>query len=109
MAYIICEPCVDVKDTACVDVCPVFCIHTSDGENQLYIDPAVCIDCAACVDECPVEAIFMQSDVPSQWESYIDINSKFFETFEYPETAETDTEDASKSNKKKQGVPEEFV
>ena len=22
MAYIICEPCVDTKDTACIDVCP---------------------------------------------------------------------------------------
>ncbi len=109
MAYIICEPCVDVKDTACVDVCPVDCIHTSEGENQLYIDPAVCIDCAACVDECPVEAIFMQSDVPNEWESYIDINSKFFETFVYPDSAEGDTEDAGKSKGKEQGIPEEFV
>ena len=56
MAYIICEPCVDVMDTACVDVCPVDCIHTTEGEKQLYIDPDVCIDCAACVDVCPVEA-----------------------------------------------------
>ena len=23
MTYVICEPCVDVKDAACVDVCPV--------------------------------------------------------------------------------------
>ena len=27
MTYIIAEPCIDVKDTACVDVCPVDCIH----------------------------------------------------------------------------------
>lgn len=108
MAYIICEPCVDVKDTACVDVCPVDCIHTVDGENQLYIDPNVCIDCAACVDACPVVAIYEQSEVPSQWESYIDINSKFFETFEYPEKDDGDADEASKT-KKKQGVPEEFV
>lgn len=109
MAYIICEPCVDVKDTACVDVCPVDCIHTVDGENQLYIDPEVCIDCAACVDECPVEAIYQQSDVPSQWESFIDINSKFFETFEYPEKADGDSDESGKSRGKEQGVPEEFV
>ena len=108
LAYIICEPCVDVKDTACVVVCPVDCIHTVEGENQLYIDPNVCIDCAACVDECPVEAIFEQSEVPSQWESYIDINSKFFETFEYPEKADGDADEAGKT-KKEQGVPEEFV
>ncbi len=109
MAYIICEPCVDVKDTACVDVCPVDCIHTSDGEKQLYIEPDVCIDCAACVPACPVEAIYMQSDVPSQWESYIEVNSKFFETFVKPEAAEDAAEDKGKSKKKEQGVPEEYV
>ena len=27
MAYIICEPCVGTCDTACVEVCPVDCIH----------------------------------------------------------------------------------
>ncbi len=30
MAYIIAEPCVNVKDGACVDVCPVDCIHPHD-------------------------------------------------------------------------------
>lgn len=109
MAYIICEPCIDVKDTACVEACPVDCIHTVEGENQLYIDPGVCIDCAACVPACPVEAIYMESEVPSQWESYIDINSKFFETFVYPETEGDDADDAGTGKKKEQGVPEEFV
>ena len=110
MAYIICEPCVDVKDTACVDVCPVDCIHTSEGENQLYIDPDVCIDCAACEPACPVTAIFMQSDVPSEWESYIEINSKFFETFVKPETEDSGDDEAGKTKQgKQQGIPEEFV
>ncbi len=110
MAYIICEPCVDVMDTACVDVCPVDCIHTSEGEKQLYIDPDVCIDCAACELVCPVDAIAMQSDVPSEWESYIEINSKFFETFVKPEAADSEAEDKGKTKeKKKQGIPEEFV
>lgn len=109
MAYVICEPCVDVKDTACVVVCPVDCIHTVEGENQLYIDPNVCIDCAACEPVCPVTAIFMQSDVPSEWESYIDINSKFFETFVYPETDDDESDDTGQSKGKEQGVPEEFV
>ncbi|HEY4640721.1 MAG TPA: ferredoxin, partial [Thermoanaerobaculia bacterium] len=26
MAYVIAEPCVNTKDTACVEVCPVDCI-----------------------------------------------------------------------------------
>ena len=110
MAYIICEPCVDVKDTACVDVCPVDCIHTSEGENQLYIDPDVCIDCAACEPACPVDAISMQSDVPSEWESYIEINRKFFETFVKPETTDSGTDETGKPKQgKTQGIPEEFV
>ena len=27
MTYTICEPCIDVKDKACVDECPVDCIY----------------------------------------------------------------------------------
>ena len=52
MAYTIAEPCIDVKDTACVDVCPVDCIHPTKSEaeafgqvHQLYIHPEECIDC----------------------------------------------------------------
>jgi NAD-dependent dihydropyrimidine dehydrogenase PreA subunit len=29
MAFVIAEPCIGTKDTACVDVCPVDCIHTA--------------------------------------------------------------------------------
>lgn len=81
MAYIIAEPCVDTKDTACVEVCPVDCIHPSDGEGEpmLYIDPDECIDCGACEPECPVEAIFAEEDLPAEWQPYIEINAKFFE------------------------------
>ena len=45
MAYVIAEPCIGTKDTACVDVCPVDCIHPRkdepafEGEKQLYIHP----------------------------------------------------------------------
>ena len=37
MTYVISEPCIDVKDRACVDVCPVDCIHEAD--RILVIDP----------------------------------------------------------------------
>lgn len=80
MAYIICEPCIGTKDTACVDACPVDCIHPRkdeaefEGATQLYIDPDECIDCGACVPECPVEAIFPEDEVPEQWRNYIEIN-----------------------------------
>ena len=34
MAYVIAEPCVGTKDTACVDVCPVDCIHPRKDEAE---------------------------------------------------------------------------
>ena len=64
MTYVIAEPCINTKDTACVDVCPVDCIHPRKDEEgfaedtMLYIDPEVCIDCGACEPACPVQAIF---------------------------------------------------
>jgi formate hydrogenlyase subunit 6/NADH:ubiquinone oxidoreductase subunit I len=27
LTYVIAEPCIDVKDNSCVEVCPVDCIH----------------------------------------------------------------------------------
>ena len=80
MTHVIAEPCIDTKDTACVDVCPVDCIHeAADGSSpMLYIDPVECIDCAACVPACPVDAIFEESDLPSQWSKYTQINADFF-------------------------------
>ena len=79
MAYTICEPCVGTKDTACVDVCPVDCIHTKDGERMLYIDQEECIDCGDCEPECPVEAIFAEEDTPDEYEKYVQINADFFQ------------------------------
>lgn len=78
MAYIIAEPCIGVKDGTCVQVCPVDCIHTREQAEQYYIDPDVCIDCDQCVEACPVDAIFLDTEVPGKWESYIQKNAHFF-------------------------------
>lgn len=84
MAYIICEPCVNTKDTACVDACPVDCIHPKKDEPEfetatmLYINPAECIDCGACEPACPVTAIFPEDNVPEQWQSYIAMNYEHY-------------------------------
>ena len=91
MAYIIAEPCVGTCDTACVEVCPVDCIHptkddweakgydeNNSDDKLLYIDPEECIDCGACEPECPVEAIFEESEVPEEWNKYIKINYDYF-------------------------------
>ena len=78
MAYIIAEPCIGVKDTACMRVCPVDCIWGGDSDPMLYINPDECIDCGACVPECPVDAIFPQQELAPQWRSYIKINADHF-------------------------------
>ncbi len=81
MTYYITETCIDLKDKACVEVCPVDCIHPIDGEDEpmLYIDPDECIDCGACEPECPVEAIFAEEDMPEDQSRFVDINTKYFE------------------------------
>ena len=33
MAYVINEPCIGTKDTSCVEVCPVDCIHPTPTEH----------------------------------------------------------------------------
>ena len=43
---------------------------------MLYIHPDECIDCEACVPECPVEAIFLDDNVPEQWQEYTPLNAE---------------------------------
>ena len=76
MPYVITNLC--TNDGACVDVCPVACIHTTPGAPQFYIDPEVCIDCEQCEIVCPVDAIFKDVDIPPEYASYIEINAAFF-------------------------------
>jgi ferredoxin len=51
MTYVICEPCIDLKDNAC----------------------------GVCEPECPVEAIFMEEDIPGEWEHFTQINADYFQ------------------------------
>ena len=76
MAYVIAEPCIDVKDRACVDECPVDCIY--EGGRMLYIQPDECVDCDACVPVCPVTAIFSGDDIPAEWKQFAAVNTEFF-------------------------------
>ncbi|MGH9617165.1 MAG: 4Fe-4S dicluster domain-containing protein [Acidobacteriaceae bacterium] len=84
MAYVIAEPCIGVKDTACVDACPVDCIHPRkneadfDGAQQLFIDPVECIDCGACVPVCPVSAIFALDDLADKWKKFARVNAAHY-------------------------------
>ena len=68
MTHIITSLC--LRDSACVEVCPVECIVGGQPEADwpwFYIDPDTCIDCGACVPECPFEAIFIEEEVPSAY------------------------------------------
>lgn len=76
MTYVIAEPCVDVLDRTCVDVCPVDCIY--EGSRALYIQPEECIDCGACEPVCPVLAIYYDGDLPEAFVPYLDDNAAFF-------------------------------
>ena len=49
MTYVICEPCIDVKNTACVDVCPVEAIYAEDDVPEEW-----------------------------EWESFTEKNAEFF-------------------------------
>lgn len=80
MSYVIAEPCIDVKDGSCTEVCPADCIETKDASNQYYIDPDRCIDCDLCVTVCPVNAIFKQDALPEKWSHFSETNSGFFAT-----------------------------
>src|SRR5262245_27711237 len=84
MPFVITDPCIGTKDSACVDVCPVDCIHPRKDEpdfaktSMLYIHPDECIDCGACVPACPVAAIYDSADsTPPSQKALIDANAVF--------------------------------
>ena len=76
MVYVIASTCIDVKDGACQDVCPVECIY--EGGRMMYIHPVECISCGLCLSVCPVYAIWSEDDLPRHEERFQRINAEFF-------------------------------
>jgi ferredoxin len=77
MVYVIASTCIDVKDGACQDVCPVECIY--EGGRMMYIQPEECISCGLCLSVCPVDAIWSEDDLPVHERRFQSINAEFFE------------------------------
>jgi len=75
VAYVVAEPCIKCKYTDCVEVCPVNCFY--EAGNFLVIHPDECIDCGACEPVCPSKAIFPESDLPTQYAEYKDLNAEW--------------------------------
>lgn len=84
MTRVITSACIGTKAAACVQACPVDCIHPRPDEDgfstarQLFINPNECIDCAACESACPVAAIFADSEVPATEARYIRLNAEHY-------------------------------
>jgi NAD-dependent dihydropyrimidine dehydrogenase PreA subunit len=81
MTFVITQPCLAEKNRACAEVCPVDCIYdeSDDVDRMVFINPDECIDCGACEAACPVSAIFQDSEVPEEWNEYIELNVQWFE------------------------------
>ena len=70
MTHVVTDSCIRCKYTDCVDVCPVDCFK--EGPQLLVIDPDECIDCAVCIPECPVNAIHAESDMPEEFNPFLE-------------------------------------
>ena len=76
MPHVITTACVDCKDAACVQCCPVDCIY--EGDRMLYIHPDECVDCGVCLSFCPVEAIYEDVRLPPSLAPFLAVNREFF-------------------------------
>lgn len=77
--YVITDPCVDVMDRSCIEVCPVDCIHVGDAADRIcYIDPDECIGCNLCLPACPVGAIFTADGAPAAPAGWTEANALWF-------------------------------
>ncbi len=76
MAYVITEPCIDIKDGSCTVACPVDCIY--EGGRMFYIQPDECINCGLCLSVCPVDAVVWDEEITPASQAFVAINRVFF-------------------------------
>lgn len=78
MTYVVTEACIGVKDQACMEVCPEYCIFAEDEDLMSFIDPNQCTDCAVCLEACTIGAIFADDRIPKESVEFIAINEVWF-------------------------------
>jgi NAD-dependent dihydropyrimidine dehydrogenase PreA subunit len=76
MPHVITSACIDCKDGACTQCCPVDCIY--EGPRTFYIQPDECIDCGVCLSFCPAQAIYEDVRLPPSQAVFLAINREFF-------------------------------
>lgn len=76
MTYVITEPCIDIKDGDCTEVCPVDCIY--EGGRMYYIHPDECVNCGLCLSICPVDAIVWDGEITDEQRPFEAINREYF-------------------------------
>lgn len=78
MTYVITDSC--IKDSLCVEVCPIDCIHPKRDEpgfeaaTQMYVDSEGCNDCGAGIPACTSDSIHAIDDVPEDKKDFIEKN-----------------------------------
>jgi NAD-dependent dihydropyrimidine dehydrogenase PreA subunit len=75
MASVISEGCLDVKDTMCLDNCPVDCVYGCG--RMVCVEADECADYGAGEPLRPQEAIFYEPDLPEMLTGYASVNAEF--------------------------------
>ncbi|MFC4699147.1 ferredoxin FdxA [Glaciecola siphonariae] len=96
MTFVVTDNCIKCKYTDCVAVCPVDAFF--EGPNFLAIDPNICIDCALCVPECPADAIYQDTELPSEQREYLALNAKLCESWPNIREVKAPPQDADEWN-----------
>jgi ferredoxin len=74
MTYVVTDRCVANRYTDCVADCPVDCFYEIQDPHMLIINPDECIDCDACVPLCPINAIYPESELPEEYQEWLEKN-----------------------------------
>ena len=52
------------------------CIY--EGDRSMYINPDECVDCGACKSICRLDAIYYETDLPTDQHQHLADNAAFF-------------------------------